>query len=172
MLRVTAFALIALGFARLAEAQKPLIQWDTGYDFSSVRTFQMQPHAESTLEQGNPFMHSRVVSAIAYHLCATGLTEVKANPDVYVTYYASTETKVRAEVDFYGVVEYEEDTLVVDIWAASSRRSIWRGTVSRVFAERPQKAEEQVVKAIEAMAKQSARLRARRAGPEANRLGP
>ena len=190
MKRLTLHALLAIGFAPLAAAEKPQIQWDPAYDFSSIRTFQWQPNAESTLEQRNPFMHSRVVSAVDYELCATGLTEVQSNADVYVTYHASAENKVRLESDSYGygfggygrggwgaygygvagpvmtttrVVEYEEGTLVVDIWDASDRQLVWRGTVSRVFAEDPQKAEKQVVKAIEAMAKQSAKLRARAA---------
>jgi hypothetical protein len=177
---------LVLGAVPIAQSAKPQIQWDPEYDFSTIRTFQWQPNADSTLEQRNPFMHSRVVSAIDYELCATGLTEVQSDPDVYVTYHASAENKVRLESDSYGygfggygrggwgtygyggvvpvmtttrVVEYEEGTLVVDIWDAAARQLVWRGTLSRVFSEDPQKAEKQVVKAIEAMAKQSAKLR-------------
>jgi hypothetical protein len=190
MKRFTLPLLLTIAFAPFAAAEKPQIQWDPAYDFSSIRTFQWQPNVESTLEQRNPFMHSRVVSAVDYELSATGLTEVQSNADVYVTYHASAENKVRLESDSYGygfggygrggwgtygygvagpvmtttrVVEYEEGTLVVDIWDASDRQLVWRGTLSRVFAEDPQKAEKQVVKAIEAMAKQSAKLRARAA---------
>jgi hypothetical protein len=185
-------SLVVLAFVAtpIAEAAKPQIQWDSAYDFSRIRTFQWSPGAESTLEQRNPFMHSRVVSAIDYELCATGLTEVETSPDVYVTYHASVEDKVRLESDSYGYgfgsygrggwgaygysgvvpvmtttreVEYEEGTLVVDIWDAASRQLVWRGTLSRVFADNAQKAEKQVIDAIEDMAKQSARLRARAA---------
>jgi hypothetical protein len=169
-------------------AAKPQIQWNQAYDFSSINSFQWVSNPESSLEQRNPFMHSRVVSAIEYELAATGLTEVQSNPDVFVTYHTSNESKVRLESDSYGygfggyggagwgrygygyagpvstttrVVEYDEGTLVVDIWDASSKQLIWRGTASRVFSEDPQKAERQVVKIIKAMAEQSKKLRTR-----------
>ena len=56
------------------------------------------------------------------------------------------------------VVEYEEGTLVVDLWDAAERELVWRGTVSRVFSDNLQKAEKQVVKAIQKMAKQGRKL--------------
>jgi len=182
--------LLAIALAPLAEAAKPQIQWDPEYDFASVRTFQWRPNADSTLAQRNPFMHSRVVSAIDYELCATGWTEVQSNPDVYVTYHASSENKIVLETNSYGYsfggygrggwgyygyrtatpimtttrpYEYAEGTLVVDIWDASDRQLVWRGEVSRVLSANAQTAEKQVVKAIEAMAKQNQRLRKRAA---------
>ena len=83
-------------------AAKPQIQWDEMYDFSRVKTFQWDPNPESSLEKTNPFMHSRVVTAIEFELAASGLTEVEANPDVWVTYHTSTETQVRLESDSFG----------------------------------------------------------------------
>jgi hypothetical protein len=182
-------ALAALAAAP-AFAAKPQIQWDEAYDFSTIKTFQWDPNPDSQLQTTNPFMHSRVVAAIEYELTASGLTEVQANPDVYVTYHTSTETQVRLESDSYGygfggyggagwghygygyagpvstttrVVEYDEGTLVVDIWAAATKQLIWRGTATRVFSEKPDKAEAQVVEIIENMAKQSKKLRERAA---------
>jgi Domain of unknown function (DUF4136) len=61
------------------------------------------------------------------------------------------------------VVEYDEGTLVVDIWAAANKQLIWRGTASRVFSDDVDKAESQVVKIIKDMAKQSKKLRAKAA---------
>jgi hypothetical protein len=183
-------ALVALAAAP-AYAAKPQIQWDESYDFSTIKTFQWDPTPDS-LAKTNPFMHSRVVAAIEYELTATGLTEVESNPDVFVTYHTSTEKQVRLDSNSYGygfggyggsgwgrygyaygapiavstttrVVEYEEGTLVVDIWAASTKQLIWRGTASRVFSEKPDTAEKQVVKIIKSMAAQSKKLRARAA---------
>ena len=186
----TAVLALAAFAATPAFAAKPQIQWDEAYDFSTIKSFQWDPNPDSSLEARNPFMHSRVVAAIEYELTASGLTEVQANPDVFVTYHTSTETQVRLESDSYGygfggyggagwghygygyagpvstttrVVEYEEGTLVVDIWAAASKQLIWRGTASRVFSEDVDKAESQVVKIIKDMAKQSKKLRAKAA---------
>jgi Domain of unknown function (DUF4136) len=190
-------ALAALAAAP-AFAAKPQIQWDEAYDFSTIKTFQWDPNPDSQLQTTNPFMHSRVVAAIEYELTASGLTEVQANPDVYVTYHTSTEKQVRLESDSYGygfggyggagwghygygygyagpvstttrVVEYDEGTLVVDIWAAANKQLIWRGSASRVFSEDVDKAESQVVKIIKDMAAQSKKLRARAAKDAANK---
>jgi hypothetical protein len=58
------------------------------------------------------------------------------------------------------VVEYETGTLVVDIVDARTDALIWRGTVSDIaITDKPSKMQKNVTKAIERMAKQSARLR-------------
>jgi hypothetical protein len=185
-------ALLAVAAAPV-HAAKPQIQWDKAYDFSTIKTFEWDPNPESSLEKANPFMHSRIVTAIEYQLAASGLTKVAANPDVYVTYHASSDTQVRLESDSYGygfggyggpgwgyygygyggpvstttrVVEYEEGTLVVDIWAAATKQLIWRGSATAVLSEKPAKAEAQVVDIIEDMAKQSKKLRERAAKDE------
>jgi hypothetical protein len=56
------------------------------------------------------------------------------------------------------VIEYDEGTLVVDIWDAATMQLIWRGTVTRVFSDNINKAERQIVKSIQSMAKQGRKL--------------
>ena len=188
-MRTQAVTVLLAGLIALpAYAAKPQIQWNDQYDFDAIETFQWQATPESSLEERNPFMHSRIVAAVEYEITSGGLTEVQIDPDVYITYHASSESRVRLESDSYGygfggygrggwgyygygmsgpistttrVVEYEEGTLVVDIWDASERELVWRGTVSQVFSDNPQKAEKQVVKAIQKMAKQGRKLWAR-----------
>jgi len=59
------------------------------------------------------------------------------------------------------VVEYETGTLVVDIVDARTDELIWRGIVSDIaISDKPAKMQKNITKAIERMAKQSARLRA------------
>ena len=74
-----------------AYAQKPQIQWNEAYDWDSVETFAWQSTPDSSLEEANPFMHSRVIAAIEFELTEGGLTEVSSDPDIYVTYHASSE---------------------------------------------------------------------------------
>lgn len=179
MRNLRATIVLSVFAAGSAYAQKPQIQWNEAYDWDSVETFAWQDTPESSLEEANPFMHSRIVAAIEFELTEGGLTEVSSDPDIYVTYHASSEDRVRLTTDSWGygvggygrggwghygyafggpvsstttVHEYEEGTLVVDIWSASEQELIWRGTVSRVFSENPQKAERQVVKSIRRMA--------------------
>jgi len=189
-LRAAALASVML-IAATALADKPRIQWDTSYDFSSVGTFQWREPPEASLSDSDPFLHSRIVNAIEFELTQYGLTEVTSNPDVYVTYHASTETDVSLRSDsigygfggyglggwgYYGygrmgpittsvntrVVEIERGTLVVDVWDAGTNQLIWRGSAADItISDNPETTQKNTVKAIEKMAKQYRKLRAR-----------
>jgi hypothetical protein len=177
-----AVVLSALAFS--AQAQKPQIQWNNNYDFDAVQTFAWQDTPETSLEDRNPFMHSLIKNTIEAELATSGLTEVEANPDIWVNYHASTSTDVQLRTDSYGytmggygmagwgyygmaagpvssttrVVEYTRGTLVVDIWDAGSKELVWRGTVSDTLPDNVQKAEKLVVRAIGKMADQGRKL--------------
>jgi hypothetical protein len=58
------------------------------------------------------------------------------------------------------VIEVKRGTLVVDIWDASSEELVWRGTAADIaVSDEPDKNRRSAEKAIEAMAKQTQRLR-------------
>jgi hypothetical protein len=180
-----AAALVLSTLALSAQAQKPRIQWNNQYDFAAVETFGWQDTPETSLEGINPFMHSLIKNTIEAELAESGLTEVDADPDVYVNYHASTATEVQLRSDSYGygfgaygmgtwggyygmsagpvstttrVIEYEKGTLVVDIWDVASKELVWRGEVTDTLPDNPQKAEKLVVRAIGKMADQGRKL--------------
>ena len=185
-----AAALVASTLALSAQAQKPQIQWNNKYAFDAVDTFAWQDTPDTSLEEQNPFMHSLIKNTIEAELATSGLTEVEANPDVWVNYHASTTTEVQLRTDSYGysiggygmagwgyygmaagpvssttrAVEYTKGTLVVDIWDAASKELVWRGTVSDTLPDNIQKAEKLVVKAIGKMADQGRKLWAKELG--------
>ena len=172
----------ALGFS--AQAQKPQIQWNNNYDFDAVQTFAWQDTPETSLEERNPFMHSLIKNTIEAELATSGLTQVEADPDIWVNYHASTTIDTQLRTDSYGytmggygmagwgyygmaagpvssttrVVEYTRGTLVVDIWDSASKELVWRGTVSDTLPDNVQKAEKLVVRAIGKMADQGRKL--------------
>jgi len=158
-----------------ALAQKPQIQWNDEYNFDQVETFAWQSIDEAQMASANPFMHSLIKNLLAAELATSGLTEVTSNPDVYVTYYGSTETEVQLRTDTYGYsyggygmggwgyygygsmgpvssttrqVEIQHGTLVVDIWDAGTEELVWRGTVTDVMSGDQEKIEKTVTKAI------------------------
>ena len=178
-------AALVLGMVALsAQAQKPQIQWNNNYNFDAVNTFAWQDTRDTSLEEQNPFMHSLIKNTIEAELATSGLTEVEANPDVWVNYHASTTVDTQLRTDSYGysmggygmagwgyygmaagpvssttrVVEYTRGTLVVDIWDAKSKELVWRGMVSDTLPDNVQKAEKLVVKAIGKMADQGRKL--------------
>jgi len=178
-------AALVLGTVALsAQAQKPQIQWNNKYAFDAVKTFAWQDTPETSLEGRNPFMHSLIKNTIEAELATSGLTEVDANPDVWVNYHASTTTETQLRTDSYGysmggygmagwgyygmaagpvssttrVVEYTKGTLVVDIWDAASKELVWRGMMTDTLPDNVQKAEKLVVRAIGKMADQGRKL--------------
>jgi uncharacterized protein DUF4136 len=179
-----AAALIVSTLAWSAQAQKPQIQWNSKYAFDAVKTFAWQDTPDTSLENQNPFMHSLIKNTIEAELATSGLTEVEANPDVWVNYHASTTVDQQLRTDSYGysiggygmagwgyygmaagpvssttrVVEYTRGTLVVDIWDAATKELVWRGQVSDTLPDNVQKAEKLVVRAIGKMADQGRKL--------------
>ena len=168
-----------------ALAQKPQIQWNDEYNFDQVETFQWQNIDEAQMATANPFMHSLIKNLLAAELATSGLTEVTSNPDVYVTYYGSTETEVQLRTDSYGYsygaygmggwgyygygaagpvssttrqVEIQHGTLVVDIWDAATMELVWRGMVTDVMSSDQEKNEKLVAKAISKLADEGREL--------------
>lgn len=189
MKRSLGIGLTAACLAVPAWAAKPQIQWDPAYDFSQVQTFSWKPSAGQSLAESNPFLHEHIINAIEYQLSANGLREVDSSADVVVTYYGSTETNYTLQSDSYGygfggygmggwgyagygfggpvstttrVHSYDRGTLVVDIVDADDDALVWRGSVSDItVTDDVEKQQKAIDKAIERMAKQSAKLRDR-----------
>ena len=187
-IRLTCAAL-AVFLCGPALAAKPQIQWDPDYDFSTITTFQWREPPEFSLADSDPFLHSRIINAVDYELTGYGLTEVDVDPDVFVIYHSSTETDVRITSTsvgygfgsygmggwgYYGygfggpvattsrATEVERGTLLIDVIDADSNSLIWRGRVTDiVISDNPEKTQRNVVRAIEKMAKQYRKLRAR-----------
>jgi len=171
-------------------AQKPQIQWDKEYDFSKVKTFKWQSPSSPSLAESNPIMHKFIESAIETELQKAGLTETTGDPDVYVTYHGSVDTEVQLRstsfgygVGSYGMggwgmsgyslgtqhtttreVQTKKGTLVVDIVDSKEKQLVWRGTASGILiSDSQEKTQKAVGNAIEDMAKQNRKLRAKEA---------
>jgi hypothetical protein len=191
LLGILTFAVLA---ASPVYAQKPQIQWDKKFDFSKVETFKWQAPSSPSLADSNPFMHKFIESAIETELQKAGLTETTGDPDVYVTYHGSVDTEVQLRstsfgysVGSYGMgawgmygysfgpqhtttreVQTKKGTLIVDVVDPKEKQLVWRGTASGILISDDQaKTEKAVGKAIQEMAKQNRKLRAK----EANRKG-
>jgi hypothetical protein len=195
MIRLAALLALGVLVASPALAQKPQIQWDKQYDFSKVKTFQWQQPSAPSLADSNPFMHKFIEQSIETELQSVGFMETTENPDVYVTYHGSVDTEVELRsssfgfsVGSYGMgpwggvsgvsagpthtttreVQTKKGTLIVDIVDAKEKQLVWRGTSSGILiSDSQEKTEKAVGKAIQEMAKQNRKLRAK----EANKKG-
>ena len=85
-----------------AFAQKVYIDYDNDYDFDSPETFTWAKTSETSVEDANPLMHSRIVNAIEHYLTMGQLREVESDPDLYVTYHTSTKENLSLNTTSFG----------------------------------------------------------------------
>lgn len=161
-----------------AFAQKVNIDYDSAYDFDTIKTFAWATTPETSVEGGNPLMHSRIVNAIEHYLSMGGMREVGEddNPDIFVTYHTSTKEQMNLNTTSWGygypggwygggwgggwggasmgtssttVSTYEVGTLVVDAWSPETKNLVWRGTAGNItVSPNPQKMEKKIDKAL------------------------
>ena len=171
-----------------AFAQKVFVDYDEEYDLDGVKTFSWAKTSETSVEDGDPLMHSRIVNAIEHYLTAAGLVEVESNPDVYVTYHTNTKENMSLNTTSFGygypgsmywggyggyyggwgggmgsssttVTTYETGTLVVDAWDAESKNLVWRGTaVDIMITPNSEKMMKRIDKALAKIVKKSKQL--------------
>ena len=145
-----------------AFGQKVFIDYDKNYDNEGIETFAWMKTEDTSLKEDVPHLHEHIVSAIQYYLTRDGAKEVTENPDVYVTYHASSKTDVSVSTRLYGyaypigwmpggyygmygysavgigvgvvsnTAVYQRGTLVVDVWDANSKELIWRGMATKI----------------------------------------
>ena len=181
-------ALILILAATPAFAMKVYIDHDKNYDFNSIKTFAWADTPETSVEKTDPLMHSRIVNAIEHYIAMGGTQEVKDNPDVYVTYHTNTKEEMQLNTTSFGygypggwgwggygygagwggvgvstgttsVSTYEVGTLVVDVWCASTKELVWRGTATEIYlSANPDKMMKKIDSALAKIVKKSQQL--------------
>ena len=187
----SALTIALLLFASPIFANKIFIDFDKAYNFDTPKTFAWTDTPDTAVEVENPLLHSRIVNALEHYLTQGGLIEVGQNPDVYVTYHASTEQETRLDTTHFGygypgdwswggygyghgyggwgpgisdsvttVTTYEIGTLVVDVWDASTKKLIWRGTATDIMvSDNPEKMAKRINNALEDIVKKSRKMK-------------
>ena len=187
---------IAIPLMLLVVAACSGIETNTNYDPASVGKLEgYRTDAWLASKEGadprihNPITEGHVKRTVDAELAARGYQKVDENPDFKIGWHGSIDQKMDVQTinSYYGyywdpwyapyygpsypstyVHEYEEGTLVVDIWEPDDQQLVWRGTVSGILlSDKPEKTQKNVLKAIEAMAKQNAKLRERERGRDA-----
>jgi len=161
-------ALLCLMIAPVA-AQTVHVDYDTEVDFDKYKTFAWWPSPETSLEDISPLMHSRIKNAIEYQFTSGGHTEVKENPDLWVTYHTNAKEEVRFNTTTWGygygtgwnydpywggsmgmgtstttATSYTRGTLIIDIWDAKEEKAIFRGSAEGIIKEKPEAAAKQI----------------------------
>ena len=143
-----------------------------GTDFSTIQTFQYRDSADS-VAASSPLAHQRIVAAIRTGMTASGLTEVEEDPDVFVTYYGSTDQQTHFHTTYSGVNTWSgssrssrrmgfdvtssttrpttvtEGTLVIDVWEASGNTLLWRSVARSTLSSNPERNTKTINQAVE-----------------------
>ena len=159
-----------------ALAQKVTIDYAHDFDFKAVKTYAYVPTPDSDVK--NQLMADRVMTMLNKELAEGGLTEVKDNPDIYVTYHYTSQEQTSYNTTsmgfggyggFYGgwggwgmggmgtsttyATNYTEGTLIFDAFNPADKKLVWRGTGTVTVKASPQKQTQQVQNILEKLGK-------------------
>ncbi|MEZ5978068.1 MAG: DUF4136 domain-containing protein [Planctomycetota bacterium] len=113
--------------------------WDPAADFGALHDYAWIEPPKDAVEAD--LVRKRAVVAFDEELARRGYTKVDADPDFLVAVHLGTERHVRVTDWGYGygpywshfgpsrldVVEYEQDTLMLDVVLAATKELVWRG---------------------------------------------
>ena len=143
-----------------------------GTEFSQFRTFKYR-ESDHSVAESSPLVHRRIVNAIQQGMTSSGLTEVAEDPDVFVTYYGSTDQQTHFHTTYSGVDTWSgsrrsrhgvgfgvttattrpttvaQGTLVIDVWDASRNEMIWRGVATSPLSSNPDRNTSTINRAVE-----------------------
>ncbi|HAB14927.1 MAG TPA: DUF4136 domain-containing protein [Verrucomicrobiota bacterium] len=143
-----------------------------GTSFSGFRTFQYKDSTNS-LAVSSPLSHQRIVNAIRAGMISSGFIEVEVNPDLFVTYYGSTDQQTHFHTTYTGMNTWggssrsrnrvgfdttssttrpttvTQGTLVIDVWDASRNALLWRSVATSALSSNPQRNAQTIKEAVE-----------------------
>lgn len=146
--------LMAVSLVPACGGAKTTVDYDRQTDFSKYKTYAY----EKGTPVDNQLIDQRIVAALESQMSAKGFRKVESNPQVYATYHAATQDQKQFVTDTMGYgygagwrwgggmgtsttreVNYTVGTVVVDLWDASTKKLIWRGTASKTVEDDPSK---------------------------------
>lgn len=140
--------------------------YDLGTDFLNFTTFAWKDGVHSVESS----VHDQIVTLVEAALSKGYLRPIQSNPDLFVTYHATTTEELRIDTSQWGysfgprwqwgggmgestttVQVYPAGTLVVDLWEKKTQRLVWRGAASDTIAPDPTQSVQKIRKALQDM---------------------
>lgn len=153
--------------------------YDHQADFTQYKTYAWHD-SDTNVADTDPLAHERFLSAVDSQLAAKGFSKVSSNPDVFVTYHAEESQQMSLDTTYMGggwgygpgwgwggygmggagmgsstttVRKYNVGTIALDMWDATQKRLVWRGTVSDTVSDNPSKNADKINKAADKLFK-------------------
>ncbi len=157
-----------------AAAQQVHIDYDRMARFTAYKTIAWVDTMDTSLAGVSQLVDERIKNTIINTISSGRLKFVEDDPDLYVTYHASTNEQLQFNTISFGygypgswywdpywggaysttsVSTYTEGTLIIDIWLAREKTLIWRGTATAVVSNNPEKNAKKIEKAVTKIAK-------------------
>ncbi len=153
---VAVAAIFSLTILAGCSSMRVWTDYGEGVDFAEFQTFQYRD-SDTNLASSSPLVHQRIVATIEREMAASGLDRVDADPDVFVSYYASTTEQLQFNTTYTGVGSwgrhrrwgtsmttattttstFEQGTMVIDIWDAHNNQLAWRGEITDTLSSNP-----------------------------------
>jgi hypothetical protein len=165
------FILILVVATAPANAQKVRVGVDPSVDLSKYKTYAWS----KGLAVQNPIVHQYVLDAVDRAMTAKGFTRVEVDPEITVVIFTMTESDLHVTTASPGFNSMQngivlgsqawpvtKGTLVVDLFDARTKNSVWRATASHTLDHGPtgnpakdaKSVEKPIRKAVEKMFKQ------------------
>ena len=157
-LRIVSTLALASLMATAAFAQHVTTDSAPGAPFASYRTFAWTPGTPAAVSLTEQRIHADVNT----QLQAKGLTQVNANPDLYVATHVMKQQVPEVIADGFGpwwgygggmatVQTYTKGTIVVDLYDAATKKMVWRGVATSTLSSKPSKNNVKLDKALTKM---------------------
>ncbi len=159
---LTFFVLAVL--AALTAAQDVNTDYDKNVVFERYHTYSW-----GKVQTSNPLWQSRIEDAVDKSLSEKGWQKVQSGGDVVVAAVGATQNQQEYQTFYDGmggwrwggfgnmatttVQNYKIGTLAVDMYDASNKRLIWRGSASDTLSKDPEHNEKNLDKAVDKMFK-------------------
>ncbi len=175
---------ILLAFAASpVAAQKVYVDYDTYADFGSYKSFAWVDTNTTSLKLDYPEVDSMIKNNIEYYLVKGGLIEDLEDPDIKVTYHASTTEQTQFMTSTFGYdygagwawgpywgpmmtsgtmdTTFKKGTMIIDIWDARKKEALFRGTITNVYVNDPLKVIKKIDDGIDKVVKKFREMRAK-----------
>jgi hypothetical protein len=161
----TGFVVAIIFLGLLVMAQEVSTDYDHSYDFSQLHTFSVKIGTS----WGNQLSEERAKEAVSKALVQRGWQPAdEASADALVVIHGATESKKTLDTFYSGgwggygwggfgapgtattsVNEYRVGTMVVDVFAAKSKKLVFRGTGQDEISDKPEKNIKKIEKGAE-----------------------
>jgi len=154
---------IALLFANGSFAEQVKTDYDRSTDFSRYKTYSWEQ-----VQTQDPLWVGRIKEAVNAALTAKGLTPVESGGDIAIVAMETTKNQRTLNTFYDGlgggwrwgggfgnatttVDNYKVGTLVVDLFDASTKKVIWRGSASDTLSDKSDKNIKNLDKGVQKM---------------------